>query len=274
MKNNALTYPYEKSGCEPIISTDRLKAEDVLARLSYKAEVFCHECIGSTNDEAKRLASDGCGHGTLVIAESQSAGRGRHGRRFFSPHGSGLYLSVVLRPDGERDGTLYTVAAAVAVRRVLSEYDREVSIKWVNDVYLRERKVAGILCEAASELESGRINAVICGIGVNLNSPKGGFPEDIKNKAGYLTNGSIDRAELSAKIADTLLEVLKADNESLISEYSEHMMLTGRLIYYTKNGEKHSGTVEGVDPTGGLVVVEDNGSRSALTSGEVQLEAF
>lgn len=273
-KAGAVIESSTKCGYRLLKSTDRLRAESVLANLSYEADVYCHECIGSTNDEAKRLAVKGCAHGTLVIAESQSAGRGRYGRSFYSPAESGLYMSIVIKPNNDRVGIMYTVAAAVAVRDIISRYAPDAKIKWVNDIYLREKKVAGILCEAVSSLEAGELSAVICGIGINLTPPCDGFPEDIKNKAGYLRENRIDRAELAAALADSIMNTLSLTNEKIISDYSKHMMLVGRRIYYSKNGKRYTGIVRGVDGSGGLIVDPNTGMRTVLTSGEVRLEAF
>ncbi len=260
MKNNTISRPIDKN--------------TVLAHLDYSADVYCFKQTSSTNDEAKRLAALGCSHGTLVIAEEQSAGRGRRGRSFFSPSHSGIYMSAVIKPDAGRSGVMYTVAAAVAVRRVLGEYAPHAEIKWVNDVYLGSRKIAGILCEAVNSPDNGSLEYVICGIGVNVSPPEGGFPDDLKEKAGYLCDGPIDRGVLAALLANSLFDAVMLDSGDLIAEYSEHMMLNGRRICYSKNGQSLTGTVRGVDASGGLIVEDDSGSRSVLTSGEVQLEAF
>ena len=272
-RDGAVIESSTKCGYKLTKGPDRLHAESIWAGLGYDAEVFCYNSIGSTNEEAKRLAAEGYPHGTIVAAESQSAGRGRYGRQFFSPSESGLYMSVLLRPVAAREGIMYTVAAAVAARRVISEYAADANIKWVNDIYIGARKVCGILCEAVSDLESGQLSAVICGIGVNLTHPEGGFPADIKEKAGCVSDTPVDRGEFASKLASTLLDVLALDNAPLIREYSRHMMLTGRRIIYTKNSQKHSGTVRGVDSTGGLIV-EEGAKTAILTSGEVQLESF
>ncbi len=273
-KQGAVIESSTKSGYRLLSSPDLLCAQSIAAGLIYEAEVFCYNSIGSTNEDAKRLAAEGYAHGTVVAAGAQSAGRGRYGRQFFSPSNTGLYMSILLRPDTAREGIMYTVAAAVAVRRVISNYAQGAEIKWVNDIYLDGRKVCGILCEAVSDLESGELSAVICGIGVNLAPPEGGFPEDIIGKAGYISNTHIERGKLASEIANTLLEVLFLGGDALISEYSEHMMLTGRRISYTKNGVLFYGTVEGVDNSGGLIVMNDTGERSVLSSGEVSLESF
>lgn len=262
-----------KCGYKLIKSTDTLYAESVTAHLSYDREVYCYRVVESTNDLSKRLLADGAKHGTTVVAEEQTRGRGRRGRSFFSPSHSGIYMSVILKPREDSGEVMYTVAAALAVRRVISEYVPEAMIKWVNDIYVGDRKVAGILCEAVSELESGRLDAVICGIGINLTAPEGDFPDEIKNKAGYISDVPIHKGKLAAKLAQTLDSILLLSAEEIISEYSEYMMLRGRNVYYTQDGSQRSATVLGVDRSGGLVV-KNGESCDILRSGEVHLDSF
>lgn len=262
-----------KCGYKLIKTTDTLYSESVLAHLSYERRVRCYDVVESTNDTAKKLLAEGAPHGTTIIAEHQTKGRGRRGRHFFSPSQSGLYMSVILRPEQLEGSVLYTVAAAVAARRAIAEYSPDAKIKWVNDVYVKDLKVSGILCEAVSELESGRLEAVICGIGINLTAPEGDFPIDIRGKAGYISDAPIHRGKLAARLAEELDLLTHLSSEELIAEYSSHMMLTGKEIYYTHNNEKKSGRVLGVDSAGGLIV-ECGGVREILRSGEVMLEKF
>ena len=263
-----------KCGYKLIKGPDTLYAEAVKAHTKHRAVVYCHRCIGSTNEEAKKLAADGASHGTVVISEEQTNGRGRRGRSFHSPAGTGLYMSIILRPEMLGDEVMYTVAAAVAVREVIARYNARASIKWVNDIYIEKKKVCGILCEAISDLESGSVSAVICGIGINLTSPRGGFPDELKDKAGALDNDNISRAKISAEVIDSLLDVLEHTPDKLIEQYSNHMMLTGKEIYYARGSESLRATVVGVDGTGGLIVRCDGGVCEILRSGEVQLEKF
>ncbi len=265
-----------KCGYRLLTPPTTLYSETVKAFLPFDEEidVYCHKTIGSTNEEAKKLAAEGAGHGTTVIAEEQTRGRGRYGRTFFSPYKSGIYMSVILRPSARRTEVLYTVCAAVAVRRVLSRYNENSKIKWVNDIYVNDRKICGILCEAVSELELGRLEAVICGIGVNLGKPEGEFPADISQKAGALTDSEVNRAKIAAEIIEELLCVIEQDTEDVVAEYEKNMMLIGRSVSYSQNGILTRATVTGVDRTGGLVVASESGESCVLRSGEVHLESF
>lgn len=160
----------------------------------YRFEFY--ETLGSTNDEIKKRADNDEDEGLVVISNAQTAGRGRMGRKFLSPEGSGLYFSLLLRPGfGAETAALITPAAAVAVCRGIESLRETVGfgrpvIKWVNDVYTEEGKVCGILTEAAADYSSGLKYAVL-GIGINISPPPGGFPEEI-NAAGLLPADSCE----------------------------------------------------------------------------------
>ncbi len=257
--------------------TDILSPSSVGDYLSegYSGDVYCHRSIPSTNDEAKRLALLGAGHGTVVCADTQTNGRGRRGNSFHSPVDTGIYMSVIIRQSSERSDTLYTVAAAVAVRRVLDRYcNGNARIKWVNDIYISEQKVCGILCEAVTKPESAEPVSVICGIGINLNAPKQDFPKELQGKAGYVTDKSISRAKVIAEIVNELLSVLELENEDIMPEYTSNMMLLKKKIYYRENGVLKEAEAIGVDMSGGLIVKDVEQNTAILRSGEVHLERF
>ena len=157
----------------------------------YPAPVYVHERLDSSNQTAKRLALAGAPHGTLVLAGQQSAGRGRMGRRFESPAGKGIYLSLVLRvpvPASEALGV--TVGAAVAVARAVQKLcGIELGIKWVNDLYYQGKKVCGILTEAGTSVESGLLEWLVVGIGLNLTTTPADWPEELARTAGSLFPG-------------------------------------------------------------------------------------
>ena len=158
-----------------------------------------YSSLESTNLTAKQLAVAGAPHGTAVAASAQTAGRGRLGRSFFSPKDAGVYLSVILRPqpfDGAapisglrstEDAMLMTTAASVAAARAIEAVSgRQVQIKWVNDLYLDGKKICGILTEGVTSFESGTIESIVIGIGINCFPPEGGLPEEIRRTAGCL----------------------------------------------------------------------------------------
>ena len=142
--------------------------------------------LPSTNTALKAMAADGAPEGTVLIAGEQTAGRGRMGRSFYSPPDSGLYLSLLLRPDMSAvEATRLTACAAVAVAETIEALSgREAQIKWVNDILVDGRKVCGILTEASVDCENGMMRHVIIGIGVNTHVPKTDFPEELRSIAG------------------------------------------------------------------------------------------
>ena len=162
-------------------------------------DIRVFQTIDSTNNYAKRLILDGAAPGTAILAESQTAGRGRRGRSFYSPAGSGLYISVILRPkiDAVDDIQLLSAAAAVAVCRAIDRLkpDSGAQIKWVNDIFIGGKKVCGILSEAVSA--GDRIAGTVVGIGVNCTTDA--FPPELRDIACSL-GGDISRNALAAGI--------------------------------------------------------------------------
>ena len=145
--------------------------------------VYTYDSVGSTNDIAKDLGKSGTKQ-ALIIASEQTKGRGRRGRSFFSPNGSGIYMSILLRPEHSSDIIpLLTTASAVAVSKAIKSVTNiNTSIKWINDLYINFKKVCGILCEA-SFTSDNKLDFIIVGIGININEPNGGFPEELSNIA-------------------------------------------------------------------------------------------
>ena len=218
----------------------------------------------STNTRLKEWAREGRIAAPYVLtADSQTAGRGRLGRRFVSPPGTGLYMSILIAPPKNTDAGKITVLAAVAVCRAIHELTGlQPKIKWVNDLFLRGKKVCGILAERIDE-------GVIVGIGVNLKTPPGGFPPEAAI-AGALDTET-DRFALAGTIARHFLDGMeKLDTGEAIAYYRAHMPLIGRGIHYTVNGHEKNARVTGVADDGGLMIEDDEGPH-VLRTGEVSL---
>ena len=233
---------------------------------------------GSTNQLAKQAAVSGeAGHGSFVIAQQQTAGRGRRGRSFYSPEDAGLYLSVVLEPKGEtlQESLLLTTVAAVAVYKAVQKVcGISLDIKWVNDLYFHGRKVCGILTEAITDFESGNIEYAIVGIGLNLYCAAVGYPEELQGIAGALypdeTSASgIDRNLLTAEIVNFLLE--ETAHLKLSSVYVEHNMIPGREITIMDGSRSRHARALDICPDGCLRVEEEDGTISVLSYGEVSV---
>ncbi|MDD4849491.1 MAG: biotin--[acetyl-CoA-carboxylase] ligase, partial [Gemmiger sp.] len=168
---------------------DLLSAAGVATLLEGPAAVLRPEAlptVDSTNAHLRTRAQNGEGEGLVLLAGEQTAGRGRAGRAFHSPAGTGLYLSILLRPAlPAADAPLLTLAAAVAAAQAVEEVcNVPVEIKWVNDLLLGGKKICGILTEAALSLESGGVDYAVLGVGINLAPPAGGWPEALGSLAG------------------------------------------------------------------------------------------
>jgi BirA family biotin operon repressor/biotin-[acetyl-CoA-carboxylase] ligase len=239
-----------------------------------------YESVDSTNKLAKSLAIDGALHGTCVAANTQTAGRGRLGRSFFSPPQSGIYLSIILRPEIDiTKATLITTMASVATATAISDVcGIETDIKWVNDLYYQGKKVCGILTEAVTNFETGKIDSIVVGIGINSAPPNCDLPDEIKDIYGFIPGSfSFSRNQLTAEVISRVMELCSAIEDgdySFIEEYRRRSMVIGKKIDVFKGGIKHDpfhATAIDVDKFGGLTVKYDNGKTETLTSGEVSI---
>ncbi len=238
-----------------------------------KYQIHVYDTVDSTNTRAKQLAAEGCPSDTIVIANKQTAGKGRLGRNFYSPPDSGLYLSYVLRTNlRAEDAVLITTAVSVAAARAIQNLTgQEVKIKWVNDLYYKEKKICGILTEAISDFESGCIEAVVIGIGINLSTEQ--FPDGIRQTAGSL---EIDMRQISRNMlaAAVITEVSGLEkmicNRSFLDEYRERSMVIGQRVSIVQQ-EGRIVEVLGIDQNGGLIVKDAEGNQEVLRSGEISI---
>lgn len=245
----------------------------------YPAPIYLYDTLESSNLTAKQLALAGAPHGTLVLAGQQKAGRGRLGRRFESPAGKGVYCSLLLRPAlSAADAQTATIAAAVSVARAVKALcGLELGIKWVNDLYYQGKKVCGILTEAALDLESGMLDYAVLGLGFNVAAPADGWPEDLRDVAGALYDGSPApgaRAALAAAFLNAFWPLYRAGPRSgYLDEYRRRQALTGQRVLVTpRRGTPRAAQVQGIDDECKLVVRFDGESRpAALNSGEVSV---
>lgn len=233
--------------------------------------------IASTNTALREAAGQGAPHGTVLIAASQTAGRGRRGRSFFSPDGTGLYISVLLRPTiaAERAVRITTAAAVAAAEAIAQTFGIDAQIKWVNDLFLDGRKVAGILTESALGTDETLAYAVL-GIGVNVAPPAGGFPEEIRDVAGAVLPAPTEdgRARLAASFLAHFFrryEEIGADVPAYMDEYRRRCFVIGRHVDVLRGEEKYGATVLSVEDDAGLVVRRDDGTEEVLSSGEISI---
>ena len=238
----------------------------------YPAPVHVYDTLESSNRTAKLLALDGAPHGTLVLTAHQSAGRGRLGRKFESPAGKGVYCSILLRPElPAASAQTATIRAAVAVcRAVQSLCGLELAIKWVNDLYYQGKKVCGILTEAGTDLESGRLEWLVVGIGLNLTATAADWPPELADKAGSLYPGGpapVPRAALAGAIARELLVL--GPGEDCLDEYRARCFVPGHWVTVCTGSETYAARALAIAAAGRLVVRRENGREEALRCGEV-----
>lgn len=258
-----------------------LSLEGIRAHLEHP-DVYMkfYEELESTNQTAKEaVVARAAGHGSFVLARTQTAGRGRRGREFYSPKDAGLYLSVILEPKEKlRDSLLLTTAAATAVYRAVREVcEEELSIKWVNDLYCRGKKVCGILTEAITDFESGDIEAAIVGIGLNLYEEPGGYPRELSQVAGgiFEDRQAAERIDLNYLVAAVINALLEETGNLHLSEiYVAHNLIPGRRITITDGTHSRTAQALSIYEDGRLEVQEEDGSISLLSYGEVSVLPF
>lgn len=236
--------------------------------------------IDSTNTYLYKNALQGTFTSERAIcADMQTAGKGRSGRSFFSPDETGVYLSLLLFPDctvteAQKLTTMMAVAAANALRSIS---DKDVRIKWVNDLYLDGRKISGILTECSPDIKDGRPSFVVTGIGINILKPEGGFPDDIKDRAGALLDeipeGYADITEFKRALANAIIssfEKMYKDfpGTDFVDEYRNLDMLTGRDVMILNGPEVR---VLGIEDDLGLKVMHKDNTVEVLHAGEISI---
>ena len=233
--------------------------------------------VDSTNDYLIQLAQQGAPQGQVVISDHQTRGKGRQGRSFDSPPGAGVYFSYLFRPDTVPSDTAEITAwSAVAVLKAIQKVcGFEPEIKWINDLVVGDRKLCGILTELSVEAESGQIQFVIIGVGINCNESSTDFAADIQDRATSLylqTGNKIDRAALAAELVhrfDQMVLDWPEQHDRYLEQYRHWCSTTGRRITIIRGNEQETALAERVDDSFGLVVQLNDGSRKVLNSGEV-----
>ncbi len=242
-------------------------------KLGRKLDVF--KTIDSTNNFAKSLAQLGAEHGTTVISEVQTQGKGRMGKNFYSPLGMGIYMSVIIRPKlSVEHSLLITSCAAVAVAEAIEKVSGiDCKIKWVNDIYVGNKKLCGILTEASVDVEQGGLEYAVVGIGLNVQNVT--FPKNVADIATSIkleTNENVSRSLLAAEILNSLEEKLSnITDKSFIDEYRRRSNIIGKRIEITQGEKITHADCLGIDEYGRLLVKTDEGEEKALSSGTIRL---
>ena len=237
------------------------------------------EAIDSTNNYAKKIAQDSNVTNYCIITDYQSSGRGRKGRSFYSPNKNGIYMSLVLRPQLKlQDAQLITIIAALAIVDALEScFGIKADIKWLNDIYLNGKKLAGILTEGEIVLENSTYRYLVVGIGINIFTDKN-LPTELKNiytALDQVIDGTIQRDILIASIINHFYdyyEKLETRKTQTIRQYKKHCFILGQEITVNDDCEKFLAV--DISPEGHLMIKDKNGALKALNSGEISIGGF
>ena len=268
---------YRMVGRPDLLSSSMI--EDLLADHPWQDRITVLETVDSTNNLAKRQALQGAPDGAIYLADEQTGGKGRLGRSFVSPPGCGIYLSVLLRPDCSPSALPHVTAmAAVATCNAIeAACGVRPGIKWTNDLILGEKKIVGILTELSAEWESGTLESLVIGIGINCNHRESDFPEELREKAGSIamvTGHSVNRNHLAAKLIEnlyTLSQGLFRDKAQWMAQYAADCITLGRQVQIIRGDSIRHGVATGIDENGALLVRYDNGESGIVFSGEVSV---
>lgn len=242
-----------------------------------KREIIVLDETDSTNNYAKDLARKGAENGTAVIADCQTAGKGRMGRSFYSPRGTSIYLSIILRPQTDMETSqLITSCAAVAAAQAIDKIcGTDVKIKWVNDLFLNGKKICGILTEASVNFEIGQPEYAVVGIGINVKSIKNIFPQELLNVAASIedeTGKTVSRAEIIAEILKNMDALTKnLSDTSFLEDYRRRSFIVGNRVSVSKFGREIPALAVGISHNAGLIVRYDDGAEETLNSGEARI---
>ncbi len=261
------------------VDKDKISREGIYRYLNCGTEISLevYETAGSTNTMLKERAAAGVPEGAVIIAGSQSAGRGRMGRSFFSPEGTGVYMSMLLRPVARKPAEavkLTTMAAVAACEAVSAVCGKEPGIKWVNDIFIDGKKTMGILTEAAFDASGSRIEYAVLGIGMNAYAPVGGFPAELSEIAGAVFDEKKQdgRNRLAAEFINRFMSIYKSGSASGYTEkYRSLSLAVGKRVNVISGDDVSPAEVLDVDDECRLLVKFGDGTVKKLSSGEISI---
>lgn len=237
-----------------------------------------YQCVTSTNALLRDLANSGAEEGYVIVSSEQTMGRGRLGRKFYSPSDTGVYMSILLRPRNispEKATGITTMAAVAACEAIEKTSGISAGIKWVNDIYIEGKKVSGILSEAVLDLENGCLDYVVLGIGINVYPPEGGFPEDIKNIAGavFSQHQRDGKNRLAAEFLNSFMDIYYNDTSDYSDRYRSRSLAIGREIKIISSADDNVKFAKAIDVDSEcrLVVQYPDGRIDKLSSGEISI---
>lgn len=246
--------------------------EEIQSYIGEEMDIYVYDSVTSTNTLLKEMAREGAKNHSLVVAEAQSAGRGRNAKKFFSPANKGIYMSFLLYQN-DSNACLITIQSALAITRAIYKlYHKQVQIKWVNDIYYHNKKICGILTEALRISENENINAYIIGIGLNVSTKEEEFPKELQSLVTSLGIETSNRNELIGEIVLQLLQVQNESSMSIIEEYKAKSLVLHKEITFQRNGIEYIGYVKDINQQGNLIVDVDH-KDMILSSGEVSIKS-
>ncbi|MBI3592241.1 MAG: biotin--[acetyl-CoA-carboxylase] ligase [Nitrospirae bacterium] len=264
-----------------LIQAPDLSIEEIRNSLSNHQigkEIIFLDTTGSTNTVASELAMKGCTEGTVIIADEQTGGRGRRGRAWISPAGKNLYMSIILKPDiSPRDATMLTLMSAVSCASAVKKLSTiPVSIKWPNDIMVSDRKLGGILTEIKTDMD--RISYSIIGIGMNINLDIDDLPHDIrpiatsiKHETGVSQSRTQFAVEILREIGKWYSALLTSGKDRIIKEWLQLSSTIGRSVKVTAGDAIFTGTAEGIDDEGILLLRLQDNSIKKISAGDVTI---
>lgn len=264
----------------PHLDTHGLDTKAIRAHLGdCPWRVYLFPELDSTNTTLKRIAKEGAPAGTVVVADRQTAGRGRLGRTFLSPGGMGVYLSALIRPDCA-PGELMHLTCAVAVAMcdaVEKAFGFRPGIKWTNDLVVGTKKLGGILTELGIDPQTGRVDYAVLGIGINCNQSESDFDESIRSmatSARMVLGRETDRNRLIAEMVRALVPMdaaLLRHGSAMLEQYRRDCITLGKPVSILRGSEVRHARALDIDAEGGLIVRYDSGEIGTVTSGEVSV---
>ncbi len=285
-KEGYLVASFPRKGYRLMSSPDRIRSgelTDAVAGGILGRNIVCLDSVDSTNLEIKRRAMDGTAEGLVVISEEQTGGRGRQGRTFQSPKGKGLYLSALLRPPLAPNQILSITAwTAVAVCNAIEEAcGVRPGIKWTNDIILEGKKICGILTEMEVEGESGALNSVVVGIGVNVNEVAKDFAPEVRSVAASLSmvlGKQVRRSDVASCLIRALdrmyADFLTGQKEFYLARYRADCVTLGREVQFLLPDGEVQAFAQDIDDEFSLVVEYGDGSVGTIFSGEVSVRGI
>ena len=272
---------YTLSENNDVLSEQQITQELIQQHHPIDWNIQTMESTTSTNDLAKIYANQNSATPAIFISEEQTAGRGRLGRTFVSPAKSGLYISLCLFPTAAlEDLSLITCATAVACIETIEQLTgKSLDIKWVNDLFYREKKVGGILTEVISDFESQQVQALIVGIGINLIDSPQSFPEELHSIVGSVFSSKEEYNESSFNRNHFIAQFLEKwafyyqnlSKRDFIESYKEHSNVISKFVNVFEGNQTYSAYAKDIDENGHLIIEKENNTLHSLSYGEVSI---